>query len=125
MCLESFASSISVRSHFADVSETVATSEVETIAVEASSQLPPVSGLSEIKLVTFPNHIKVPESLRNMLTFGSINSTFGMSVESVNGSGANGSTCGVESSQDTEEIAKEPSPRSVNGFVSLLGGLSS
>ncbi|KAM5582679.1 hypothetical protein ABKV19_002887 [Rosa sericea] len=88
----------------------VATLGVETVAVEPFSQLPPDSSLSDTKLVTFPNHIKVPESFRNVLTFGSINSTFGMSVDSVNGTDGNGSTGGVESSQDTDEAAKEPSP---------------
>lgn len=99
------------------------TPEVETIAVEATSQLPSDLSLSDAKHVTFPNHIKVPESLRNVLTFGSINATFGASVDSVNGTG-NGSMVGVESSQDTDEAAKEPSPRLVNNVFILCIKLS-
>ncbi|XP_050370882.1 GBF-interacting protein 1-like [Argentina anserina] len=102
----------------------VAAPEVQTIAVEASLPLPLDSSQSDIKLVTFPNHIKVPESLRNALTFGSINSTFGTTVGSVNGTSGNGSTGGVESSQDTDEAAKEPSPSNVSVASSVQGDLS-
>ncbi|XP_024156234.1 GBF-interacting protein 1-like [Rosa chinensis] len=98
--------------------------EVETVAVKPSSQLPPDLSLSDTKLVTFPNHIKVPESLRNVLTFGSINSTFGTSVDCVNGTGGNGSTGGVESSQDTDETAKEPSPSNNSVASSVQGDFS-
>lgn len=100
------------------------TLEVATNAVEASSQVPRDSSLSVAKHVTFPNHIQVPEALKNVLTFGSIDATFGPRVDSVNGTGGDNFSIGaVESSQDTDETTKEPSPRLVNAVfcVYLLG----
>ncbi|VVA18787.1 PREDICTED: GBF-interacting [Prunus dulcis] len=89
----------------------VVTLEVATNAVEATSQVPRDSSLSVAKHVTFPNHIQVPEALKNVLTFGSIDATFGPRVDSVNGTGGDIFSIGaVESSQDTDETTKEPSP---------------
>ncbi|KAM1204815.1 hypothetical protein EV1_005811 [Malus domestica] len=91
--------------------------EVGTNAVEATSHLPHDSRVSVAKHVTFPNHIQVPEALKNVLTFGSIDAPFGVRVDSVKGTGSdNFSVEAIESSQDTDETAKEPSPS--NNIVS-------
>lgn len=89
------------------VSVTVVTSEREAVAVEA-----PDSGVSNGQHVTFPNHFQVPEALKNGLTFGSFDATFGLKGDSAN-VGAD-TTGAAESSQDSGEPSKEPSTRLVN-----------
>ncbi|KAM2056340.1 hypothetical protein ACFX16_029159 [Malus domestica] len=88
----------------------VALPEVATNAVEATPQLPRDSRISVAKHVTFPNHIQVPEALKNVLTFGSIDAPFGVRVDFDKGTGGDNFSMGaVESSQDTDDTAKEPS----------------
>jgi hypothetical protein len=94
----------------------VIVSEVATTTVEAISQSPAELNVNDKQLVTFPNHFQVSETHKRGFTFGSFDSNIELSMKSVSGTGGNNSTlCAVESSQESDETAKEPS-RLVNVY---------
>jgi hypothetical protein len=96
----------------------VIASEVAPTTIEAVSQSPAELNVNNDKqLVTFPNHFQVSETLKRGLTFGSFDSNIELSMKSVSGTGGNNSTLSaVESSQESDETAKEPS-RLVNVYL--------
>lgn len=97
---------------------TVANSGSVTVAIKANSQLLPESIVSDSQHVTFPNHFKVSEAVKNGLTFGSIDPSFGLAAKNVSGtSGEISSLRESESSHGSDEIAGEPSPRLVNAAL--------
>lgn len=80
--------------------------------------------LPQRKLVILPNHIHVPESERNKLSFGSFGATFGVTNSYVSGpESEKSSTPRSETSQVIEEAVEEQSSRFVmiiiyfNSFV--------
>ncbi|XP_059443553.1 GBF-interacting protein 1-like isoform X2 [Corylus avellana] len=92
----------------------VIASEVAATTVEAISQSPAESYVNDKQHVTFPNHFQVSEVMKRGLTFGSFDSIFELSMKSVSGTGGNNSTVSaVESSQESDETAKEPSSNQV------------
>ncbi|XP_050382109.1 GBF-interacting protein 1-like isoform X3 [Argentina anserina] len=113
----------------------IAASEVPADLVEVPSQSQPVSSvldsedatsklqkkldelqLPQRKLVILPNHIHVPESERNKLSFGSFGATFGVTNSYVSGpESEKSSTPRSETSQVIEESAEEQS--SSNQYV--------
>ena len=113
-----------------------AASEVPADLVEVSSQPQPVTSvvdsedatsklqkkveelhlpqLPQRKLVILPNHIHVPESERNKLSFGSFGATFGVTNSYVSGPESEKSSApGSETSQVIEDSAEEQSSRFV------------
>ncbi|OMP06939.1 UBA-like protein [Corchorus olitorius] len=91
----------------------VVTSEVAAISVKANSELIPDSNVSNGQHVTFPTHFHVSEALKNGLTFGSFDASFGQGAKHDNGSSVEvNSACPVDSSQGGDEAAGEPSSRS-------------
>ncbi|KAL5735604.1 hypothetical protein ACOSQ2_030392 [Xanthoceras sorbifolium] len=87
-------------------------SGVASITVKANSELLPESVVSDSQHVTFPNHFKVSEAVKNGLTFGSIDACFGPATKYVNdASGEINSISAIESSHASDETAEEHSPR--------------
>ena len=108
--------------HIACVLETVI-SGVASITVTANSELLPESIVSDSQHqhVTFPNHFKVPEAVKNGLTFGSIDACFGLATKYVNDtSGEINPICAIESSHVSDGTTEEPSPRLVNAEYYVL-----
>lgn len=102
------------------LSETVIASDVATTTVEVISEPPAEVNVNDRQIVTFPNHFQVSEALKSGLTFGSFESTFGSSVKSIGGTdGDNDSSGAAESSQQTDQTAKEHS-RLVNVYFVVL-----
>ncbi|TXG68012.1 hypothetical protein EZV62_009287 [Acer yangbiense] len=86
---------------------------VASITVTANSELLPESIVSDSQHqhVTFPNHFKVPEAVKNGLTFGSIDACFGLATKYVNDtSGEINPMCAIESSHVSDGTTEEPSP---------------
>ncbi|PON40128.1 GBF-interacting protein [Parasponia andersonii] len=83
------------------------TPEVASTAVAISSQSTCKLNVFDTQHVTFPNHFQVPEALKNGLTFGSFDITFGPKVESVSDGVENLGL--AESSPHSEETPEEPS----------------
>ncbi|XP_044501651.1 GBF-interacting protein 1-like isoform X2 [Mangifera indica] len=81
--------------------------------VKANSQLHPESAVFDGQHVTFPIHFKVSKEVKNGLTFGSFDTCFGSVAKDVNGTGVEiNSMPAAESSSASDEMAREPSPRS-------------
>lgn len=92
-----------------------------TVLVKATSQSLPESTVSDGQNVTFPNHFKVSEAVKNGLIFGSINADSGPSTTYVNGtSDETNSASPIESSHTSDETAEEPSTRSVTTSVGFI-----
>ncbi|XVF77018.1 hypothetical protein PTKIN_Ptkin14bG0006600 [Pterospermum kingtungense] len=95
------------------VSDTVVTSEVPVVAVAANSQLIADSKAPNGQHVTFPTDFQVSEALKNGLTFGSFDASFGQGTKHDNVTSVEiNSECPVETSQGSDETAGEPFSRS-------------
>lgn len=103
-----------------NVCETGITSEIAIVTVKDNSKLPPTV-TSDDQHVIFPAHFQVYEALKNGLTFGSFDPSFGPGMMYNNGTNSEtNSACAVESSQGSDETVEEPSPRLVDIMVSTL-----
>lgn len=92
----------------------VIASDVATTTVEVISEPPAEVNVNDRQIVTFPNHFQVSEALKSGLTFGSFESTFGSSGKSIKGTGGDNDSSGVvESSQQTDQTAKEHSSNQI------------
>ncbi|GAV59658.1 DUF1296 domain-containing protein [Cephalotus follicularis] len=121
-CSSAHVSSPTVRSpEESVVSLEVAASEAETVSVKANSQVLPESNVPDGQHVTFPNHFRVPEALKNGLTFGSFDANLGLEINHVDNTGGVVDTDAVESSHGTNENAGEPSPSSQSLSSTVLG----
>ncbi|KAH9804332.1 Flocculation protein [Citrus sinensis] len=88
----------------------VVTSADASVAIKANPQLLPESTVSDNQHVTFPNHFKFSEAVKNGLTFGSIDASFGLATKYVNGtSGEINSVAAIEYSCGSDETAEESS----------------
>lgn len=84
-----------------------------SVAIKANPQLLPESTVSDNQHVTFPNDFKVSEAVKNGLTFGSIDASFGLATKYVNGTiGEIISVAAIEYSSGSDEIAGESSTSS-------------
>lgn len=100
--------------------KTVVTSADASVAIKANPQLLPESTVSDNQHVTFPNHFKFSEAVKNGLTFGSIDASFGLATKYVNGtSGEINSVAAIEYSCGSDETAEESSTRLVNAELFL------
>lgn len=91
----------------------VVTSADASVAIKANPQLLPESTVSDNQHVTFPNHFKFSEAVKNGLTFGSIDASFGLATKYVNGtSGEINSVAAIEYSCGSDETAEESSTSS-------------
>ncbi|KAK8638408.1 hypothetical protein V6N13_136835 [Hibiscus sabdariffa] len=89
--------------------EQVVTSEVATVTGKASSQLLAGSNVHNGQHVTFPTHFQVSEALKNGLTFGSFDASFGQVSKHTNVTNLEiNSARPVETSQGVEDTAGEP-----------------
>ncbi|XWS27698.1 hypothetical protein CRYUN_Cryun25bG0003500 [Craigia yunnanensis] len=100
----------------------VVTYEVAAITVKANSLLLVDSNVPSTQHVTFPTHFQVSEALKNGLTFGSFDPSFGQETkhDSITCLEIN-SACPVEASQASDETTGEPSSRSL-GILSAVEG---
>ncbi|KAK6230057.1 hypothetical protein QUC31_001575 [Theobroma cacao] len=100
----------------------VVTSEVAAVTVEDNSQLLPDSNVPNGQHVTFPTHFQVSEALKNGLTFGSFDASFGQGTKHDNSTSVEiNSACPVETSHGSDETAGEPSSSS-QGILSAVEG---
>lgn len=68
--------------------------------------------LPQRQLVILPNHIHVPESERNKLSFGSFGVSFGVTPSCAGGPGSDKSSTPLsEASRDVEETVEEQASR--------------
>ncbi|GMJ11582.1 hypothetical protein like AT3G07660 [Hibiscus trionum] len=89
--------------------EQVVTSEVATVTGKASSQLLSDSNVRNGQHVTFPTHFQVSEALKNGLTFGSFDASFGQVPKHANVTNLEiDSARPVETSQGVDDTAGEP-----------------
>lgn len=86
-------------------------SKVASITIEDSSQSLSTSSVPDGQHVTFPNHFRVPEAFKNGLIFGSFNADFEEKAENTSGCIGNDKSTVTETSQGSEEVAKESLPR--------------
>ncbi|GKV36485.1 hypothetical protein SLEP1_g44611 [Rubroshorea leprosula] len=100
------------------------TSEISIVTVKDNSKLPPTV-TSDDQHVIFPAHFQVSEALKNGLTFGSFDPSFGLGMmyNNVTNSETN-SACAVESSQGSDETAEELSPSNQSVSSALQGDTS-
>ncbi|XVE50885.1 hypothetical protein DITRI_Ditri01bG0199300 [Diplodiscus trichospermus] len=99
----------------------VVTSEVAAVTVKANSELLADSNVPNGQHVTFPTDFQVSEALKNGLTFGSFDSSFGQGTKHDDVTSVEiNSVCPVETSQDSDGTAGEPSSRS-QGISSVDG----
>lgn len=79
---------------------------------EATSRLQKELYPPQRQPVILPNHIHVPESERNKLSFGSFGASFGVTTSYVSGPDGNKSSTPLsEASQDVGELAEEQASR--------------
>lgn len=96
------------------VSETVVSSEVPVVTVTADSQLIVDSKVPNGQHVTFPSDFQVSEALKNGLTFGSFEASFGQGTNHDNVNSVEINSGGlVETSQGSDETG-EPFSRLVD-----------
>ncbi|KAE8706567.1 GBF-interacting protein 1 [Hibiscus syriacus] len=101
--------------------EQVVASEVTTIAGKASFQFPADSNVCNGQHVTFPTHFQVSEALKNGLTFGSFDASFGHVSKPTNVSNLEiNSARPVETSQGVDGAAGEPA--SSHGILPAVEG---
>ncbi|KAI4374821.1 hypothetical protein MLD38_012770 [Melastoma candidum] len=92
----------------------VVASKVSELIVDANLCLPSSSRIYEGQPVTFPNHFKVPEALKNGLTFGSFDLGLGAKTDIANGiTSDDKSGFGVDSSAGSNLTVQEPFPSPV------------
>ncbi|XVE80594.1 hypothetical protein DITRI_Ditri14bG0152100 [Diplodiscus trichospermus] len=92
------------------------TSEIAAVTVKANSQL-----LADQR-VTFPTDFEVSEALKNGLTFGSFDASFGQETKHDNVASAEiNSACPVESSLGSDETGGEPSARNQGVLLAVEG----
>ncbi|KAI4366204.1 hypothetical protein MLD38_022111 [Melastoma candidum] len=95
----------------------VVASKVAELTVDASSRFPSSSRIYDGQPVTFPNHFKVPEALKNGLTFGSFDLGLGAKTDISNGiTSDDKSSFGVDSSAGSDLTVQEPFPSEVGGI---------
>ncbi|GMI85200.1 hypothetical protein HRI_002189200 [Hibiscus trionum] len=95
---------LEVAEHFKPV-EQVVTSEVTTVTGKASSQLLADSNVCNGQHVTFPTHFQVSEALKNCLTFGSFDASFGHVSKSTDVTNLEINSAPVETSQGVDSAA--------------------
>ena len=96
------------------------TSEVAAVTIKANSQLLADSNVPNAQHVTFSTHLQVSEALKNGLTFGSFDVSFGQETKHDNVTSVEiNSACPVEASQGSDETAGEPSSRLVDIHISF------
>ncbi|KAI4340008.1 hypothetical protein MLD38_024888 [Melastoma candidum] len=97
----------------------VVASKVAELTVDASSHSLPMPGsrVYDGKPVTFPNHFKVPETLKNGLTFGSFDMGFGAKADiSIGITSDDKSSLGVDMFAGDDVTVQEPFPSQNEGL---------
>ncbi|XWS11386.1 hypothetical protein CRYUN_Cryun38cG0079400 [Craigia yunnanensis] len=100
----------------------VVTSEVAAVTIKANSQVLADSNVSNDQHVIFPTHFQVSEALKNGLTFGSFDASFGQEMKPDNVTSLEiNSVCPVEASQGSDETAGDLSSRSQSILSAVEG----